>query len=112
MATVYGLGWAATRPEVIEPARGSSHRPAQLRLAPLFFAFFMLDDPPTSAGPRRQQARYGAIVGAASFGLLPGARTLAFLPAGLLVGNVWVAARRSRMAAGATRDHVTDDSLS
>jgi enediyne biosynthesis protein E5 len=80
--------------------------------AALFFAFFMLDDPPTSAGPRRDQARYGAIVAAASFGLLLGARTLAFLPAGLLVGNVWVAVRRTRLAAGSPLKHRTHDSPS
>jgi len=42
--------------------------------AALFFAFFMLDDPPTSAGPRREQARDGAIVAAVTFGrsLAPG----------------------------------------
>jgi len=65
----------------------------------LFFAFFMLDDPPTSAGPRGEQARYGAIVAAVGFALLLSARTLAFLPAGLLVGNAWVAVRRTRQAA-------------
>jgi Na+-transporting NADH:ubiquinone oxidoreductase subunit NqrB len=80
--------------------------------AALFFTFFMLDDPPTSAGRRRDQARYGAIVAAASFGLLLGARTLAFLPAGLLVGNVWVAVRRTRLAAGSPHDHRTHDSPS
>lgn len=77
--------------------------------AALFFAFFMLDDPPTSAGPRREQARYGAIVAATSFGLLLGTKMLAFLPAGLLVGNVWVAVRRTRLAAGPPRCRTKDD---
>jgi uncharacterized protein with FMN-binding domain len=35
VATVYGLGWAATRPEAIERAQaGSSQRPAHPRLTP------------------------------------------------------------------------------
>jgi Na+-translocating ferredoxin:NAD+ oxidoreductase RnfD subunit len=59
--------WVDPRP-VVEAYR------APFVNAALFFAFFMLDDPPTSAGPRREQARYGAIVAAAASGcsLAPG----------------------------------------
>jgi Na+-translocating ferredoxin:NAD+ oxidoreductase RnfD subunit len=64
--------------------------------AALFFAFFMLDDPPTSPGRPTAQKRYGSIVAAASVVafLLP--RQLAFLPLGVLAGNLWHAVHRTR----------------
>lgn len=63
--------------------------------AALFFAGFMLTDPPTSPTKTRDQMLYGGIVALASvvFYLLFGA--LWFLPGGLLVGNLWVAIQRT-----------------
>lgn len=63
--------------------------------AALFFAGFMLTDPPTSPTKTRDQLLYGGIVALASvaFYLLFG--VLWFLPGGLLVGNVWVALQRA-----------------
>ncbi len=63
--------------------------------AALFFAGFMLTDPPTSPTKTRDQLLYGGIVALASvaFYLLFG--VLWFLPGGLLVGNLWVAIQRT-----------------
>jgi Na+-translocating ferredoxin:NAD+ oxidoreductase RnfD subunit len=63
--------------------------------AALFFAGFMLTDPPTSPVKTREQVLYGGIVALASvaFYLLFG--VLWFLPGGLLVGNLWVAIQRA-----------------
>ncbi len=65
--------------------------------AALFFAFFMLTDPPTSPSRTDEQVRFGAVVGVASvvgFIAVPG---LAFLYIGLLLGNAWQAWRRARV---------------
>jgi Na+-translocating ferredoxin:NAD+ oxidoreductase RnfD subunit len=65
----------------------------------LFFAFFMLTDPPTSPNSALDQAEYGFIVGLAGFFTfltLPG---LGYLLLALLIGNVWLAWCRARSAA-------------
>ena len=65
--------------------------------AALFFAFFMVTDPPTSPPKQRDQLAFGAIVGVASYAAFETIGAAYFLLAGLLVGNVWEAARRQRV---------------
>jgi len=67
--------------------------------AALFFAFFMVTDPPTSPPKQRDQLVFGAIVGVASYAFFELVHSAYFLLAGLLVGNVWEAARRWRARA-------------
>ena len=62
--------------------------------AALFFAGFMLTDPPTSPARYRDQVVYGVIVAVASALLFLTLGALWFLPGGLLVGNAWEAGRR------------------
>lgn len=62
--------------------------------AALFFAGFMLTDPPTSPTRPRDQIVYGAIVALAAAAIYLTLGGVYFLPAGLLVGNAWEAARR------------------
>lgn len=59
--------------------------------AAVFFAFFMLTDPPTSPTKLGEQVEFGFVVGLGaffSFLVVPG---LVFLPLSLLIGNAWVA---------------------
>ena len=60
----------------------------------LFFAFFMLDDPPTSPVRYPDQILFSLIVAVASFLVFVGSGAVWYLLAGLLVGNVWEAWRR------------------
>jgi Na+-translocating ferredoxin:NAD+ oxidoreductase RnfD subunit len=62
--------------------------------AALFFAFFMLDDPPTSPVHYRDQVWFGALVAIASYVVFTRFGVVYFLLAGLLVGNVAEAIRR------------------
>jgi Na+-translocating ferredoxin:NAD+ oxidoreductase RnfD subunit len=62
--------------------------------AALFFAFFMLTDPPTSAGRYDEQLRFGAIAGACAFALFLAVHDLSFLLLALLAANLWLARRR------------------
>jgi Na+-translocating ferredoxin:NAD+ oxidoreductase RnfD subunit len=64
--------------------------------AALFFAFFMVTDPPTSPPAHRDQLVYGAIAAAASFAVFELVGAAYYLLAGLLVANVWEAVRRNR----------------
>jgi Na+-translocating ferredoxin:NAD+ oxidoreductase RnfD subunit len=87
---------------------GDSARVAELYRAPdlhaaLFFAFFMLTDPPTSPPKQRDQLVYGAIVAVASFAVFQLVGAVYFLLAGVLVANVWEAWRRGRIPARASR---------
>jgi Na+-translocating ferredoxin:NAD+ oxidoreductase RnfD subunit len=87
---------------------GDPARVAELYRAPdlhaaLFFAFFMVTDPPTSPPKRRDQVVYGAIVGAASYAVFALVGAAYFLLAGVLVANVWEAWRRKRLASGRAR---------
>jgi len=84
-----------------QPARvAEMFRPPYIN-AMLFFAFFMLTDPPTSPSRYRDQIWYGLIVGIVSIAVYLAFGGLTYLLIGLLVGNVWEAARRT--AAGRTR---------
>lgn len=95
LATFYGLFTAASfagGPEV-----GSVFRAPDLQAA-LFFAFFMLDDPPTCPVKYRDQAIFGVVVAAVAFGAFEYFGWLYYLLAGLLVGNAWWAVQRTLRA--------------
>jgi Na+-translocating ferredoxin:NAD+ oxidoreductase RnfD subunit len=62
--------------------------------AAMYFAFFILTDPPTSPAKYRDQVICGAIVAVTSFALFEAAGVVYYLLAGVLVGNVWEAWRR------------------
>jgi Na+-translocating ferredoxin:NAD+ oxidoreductase RnfD subunit len=64
--------------------------------AALFFAFFMVSDPPTCPPSTRDQIIYGCIVGAVSFATFEWIGAVYWLIAGLMAGNIWEAARRVR----------------
>ncbi len=82
---------------------GDPTRVAEIFRAPdlnaaLFFAFFMLDDPPTSPVRYGDQVRYALLVAAASFAIYEALGVVSFLPAGLLLGNAWESGRRLRLS--------------
>ncbi len=89
---------------------GNPARVAELYRTPdlhaaLFFAFFMVTDPPTSPPKHRDQVLYGAIVGMVSFAAFELVGAAYFLLAGQLVANLWEAWRRAHArAAKALRD--------
>lgn len=57
--------------------------------AALFFAAFMLTDPPTSPPKLRDQAVFGAVVALVSFAVFALIGAAYFLLAGVLAGNLW-----------------------
>jgi Na+-translocating ferredoxin:NAD+ oxidoreductase RnfD subunit len=69
--------------------------------AALYFAFFILTDPPTSPAKYRDQMICGAIVAVTSFALFEVAGVVYYLLAGVLVGNLWEAWRRVHRRSGA-----------
>ncbi len=92
LGTFYGLFTLASftgGPDV-----GSVFRAPDFHAA-LFFAFFMLDDPPTCPVKYRDQALFGAIVAIVAFGAFEYFGWLYYLLAGLLVGNAWWAIQRT-----------------
>jgi Na+-translocating ferredoxin:NAD+ oxidoreductase RnfD subunit len=62
--------------------------------AALFFALFMLDDPPTSPARHQDQALYALIAAVVSFAVFVGFGGVYYLPAGALAANVWETLRR------------------
>jgi Na+-translocating ferredoxin:NAD+ oxidoreductase RnfD subunit len=62
--------------------------------AALFFAFFMVTDPPTSPPRPRDQVVYGAIAGVVSYAAFEILGAAYFLLAGVLVANTYAAWRR------------------
>ena len=79
---------------------GNAAHVAELYRAPelhaaLFFAFFMVTDPPTSPPKHRDQLIYGVITGVTSYAAFALIGAAYFLLAGLLVANVWEAWRRN-----------------
>lgn len=64
--------------------------------AVLFFAFIILTDPPTSPTKYRDQFICGVIVAVASYAVFELIGAVYYLLAGVLVGNVWEAWRRTR----------------
>lgn len=80
-----------------DPARAAgAFRPPDLNAA-LFFAFFMVTDPPTSPPRHRDQIIYGLIVAGLSYAIFAATGAIYFLIAALLVTNLWEALRRSRL---------------
>jgi enediyne biosynthesis protein E5 len=64
--------------------------------AVLYFAFFMLTDPPTAPIKYKDQIVCGVLVAVVSYTLFETAGVVYYLLAGLMVGNVWEAWRRLR----------------
>ena len=60
----------------------------------LFFAFFILTDPPTSPTKYRDQMICGVLVAVVSFAVFEWLGAVYFMLAGVLAGNVWEAWRR------------------
>ena len=78
---------------------GDGERVAEIFRAPdlqavLFFAFFILTDPPTSPSKYADQIVCGIIVALSSYFFFEVVGAVYFLLAGVLVGNVWEAWRR------------------
>jgi Na+-translocating ferredoxin:NAD+ oxidoreductase RnfD subunit len=68
--------------------------------AVLFFAFFMLTDPPTSPVKYADQIACGVLVAVASYAFFELLGAACFLLAGVLIGNLWEARRRYVSARG------------
>ncbi len=64
--------------------------------AALFFALFMVTDPPTSPPKHRDQFVYGVIVALGSFAAFILTGAVYYLLAGLLLANVWEGWRRAK----------------
>jgi|SRR5579883_1162248 len=62
--------------------------------AVLYFAFFILTDPPTSPIKYPHQLWYGVIVAVTSFAVFELVGVVYYLLAGVLIGNLWEAGRR------------------
>jgi Na+-translocating ferredoxin:NAD+ oxidoreductase RnfD subunit len=70
--------------------------------AVLFFALFILTDPPTSPVKYRDQLVFAIIVAAASFAMFEWIGAVYYLLAGVLIGNLWEAWQRVRRRSGRT----------
>lgn len=77
-----------------DPARVAEVFRAPDANAALFFAFFMLDDPPTSPTRYGDQIIYALVVAGMSFAVYTVIGVDYYLPAALLVGNLWESLRR------------------
>ncbi|HEX5414510.1 MAG TPA: hypothetical protein VFZ25_02515, partial [Chloroflexota bacterium] len=77
-----------------DPARVAEVFRAPDANAALFFAFFMLDDPPTSPTRYGDQVTYALVVAGMSFAIYTVLGVDYYLPAALLVGNLWESLRR------------------
>jgi hypothetical protein len=62
----------------------------------LFFALFILTDPPTSPPRTSDQIIYGVITAVATYAFFQFVGAVCFLLAGLTLANVWEAWRRQR----------------
>jgi Na+-translocating ferredoxin:NAD+ oxidoreductase RnfD subunit len=71
--------------------------------AVLFFAFFILTDPPTSPVKYQPQIVCGVMVAVASYVFFEWIGAAYYLLAGVLVGNVWEARRRATARPGHRR---------
>jgi len=67
--------------------------------AVLYFAFFILTDPPTSPVRYPDQLVFAAIVATVSFAIFEWTGAVYYLLAGVLVGNAWESWRRSTLRA-------------
>jgi Na+-translocating ferredoxin:NAD+ oxidoreductase RnfD subunit len=77
-------------------------RPPDLN-AVLFFALFMVSDPPTAPTRPRDQIMCGVLIGLVSFTAFERLGAVTYLLIGLLAGNLFEAARRLRMASARRR---------
>lgn len=68
-------------------------RPPDVNSA-LFFAFFMLDDPPTSPVRYPDQVAFGLLAAVASYAVFVTVGAVYYLPAGVLFANAWESSRR------------------
>ncbi|MCC7010536.1 MAG: RnfABCDGE type electron transport complex subunit D [Acidobacteria bacterium] len=73
--------------------------------AVLYFAFFILTDPPTSPTKYRHQVICGVLVAVTSVVFFEALGVVYYLLAGVLVGNVWETWRRWRAHRGRERQH-------
>jgi Na+-translocating ferredoxin:NAD+ oxidoreductase RnfD subunit len=73
--------------------------------AVLFFALFILTDPPTSPVKYRDQIVFAIVVAVASYAIFEWMGAVYYLLAGVLAGNVWEAWRRVQRRAGHTFPH-------
>lgn len=98
---VYAGLFTATTFVTPPSALGEIFRPPFVNAA-LFFAFFMVTDPPTSPVSFREQLWFGAIVAVACFDTYIVTRAVYYLPLGILIGNglyaVWRVATERRPA--------------
>lgn len=69
----------------------------------LFFAFFILTDPPTSPNKYADQIVCGLLVAVMSYAFFEWVGAVYYLLAGVLVGNVWEAWRRLQARTAANR---------
>lgn len=81
---------------------GDAARVAELYRAPdvhaaLYFAFFMVTDPPTSPPRHRDQLVYGTITGVVAYAAFELVGAAWWLLGGVLVANVWEGWRRHRV---------------
>ena len=74
--------------------------------AVLFFAFFILTDPPTSPVKQPDQIVCGLIVAVVSYAIFEWVGAVYYLLAGALVGNVWEAWRRSHRHRRSRQGHL------
>jgi Na+-translocating ferredoxin:NAD+ oxidoreductase RnfD subunit len=68
--------------------------------AALYFALFILTDPPTSPVKYGDQIIFAAIVGVTSFAIFEWLGAVYYLLAGVLIGNIWEAWRRVHRRSG------------
>jgi Na+-translocating ferredoxin:NAD+ oxidoreductase RnfD subunit len=79
--------------------------------AAIFFAVFILTDPPTSPVKYQDQIIYGVIVAGVSFAVFQWIGAAYYLLAGVLVGNVWEAWRRVSRRTGVAFPRGTSEFL-
>jgi len=99
---VYYLLFTATSFAVDPRTVAEIYRAPDLH-ASLFFAFFILTDPPTSPVRYPDQLVCGVIVAAVSFAVFEWIGAAYYLLAGVLVGNIWEAWRRTTFRTRRTR---------
>lgn len=95
LGTYYGLFTLAAF--IGDPAHVAEVFIAPDLQAVLFFASFILTDPPTSPTRYGDQLIYGALVAVAAYATYELMGVVFYLLAGVLVGNVWEAGRRLTM---------------
>jgi Na+-translocating ferredoxin:NAD+ oxidoreductase RnfD subunit len=83
-----------------DPARVAEVFRAPDLEAVLFFAFFILTDPPTSPIRYGDQILFAVLVAVASFAIFEWLGAVYYLLAGVLVANVWEAWRRVNRRTG------------